>query len=221
MKRAFIVTGGSVLATFGSNYLSGYSFDLKIAVDSGIHFFYETGIRPDQIVGDFDSADKNELRFFESQEGIHIVRLIPEKDETDTQAALRLAISAGCTQIHLLGATGTRADHMLGNVGMLGMGLLEGVEILLADPYNRIRMIRDDLVISKEEQYGSFVSLLAVTPQVTGVTLKGMKYPLEDDVLFCFSSLAISNEIVSDTAEIHIKEGILLVVEAADTERKR
>ncbi len=66
MKRAFIVTGGSVLATFGSNYLSGYSFDLKIAVDSGIHFFYETGIRPDQIVGDFDSADKNELRFFES-----------------------------------------------------------------------------------------------------------------------------------------------------------
>ncbi len=110
---------------------------------------------------------------------------------------------------------------MLGNVGMLGMGLLEGVEILLADPYNRIRMIRDQLVISKEEQYGSFVSLLAVTPQVTGVTLKGMKYPLEDDVLFCFSSLAISNEIVSDTAEIHIKEGILLVVEAADTERKR
>ena len=77
-------------------------------------------------------------------------------------------------------------------------------------------MINRELTLTKHEQYGRFVSLLAVTPKVTGVTLYGMKYPLRDFTMHCFSSLGISNEIVEDKARICLRDGVLLVIEAAD-----
>lgn len=219
MKRALIVTGGRMDTAFGQDYIKKYTFDLIIAADFGMQFFYDAGQKPDQIIGDFDSVSAEVLRYFEAQEGICWTRLVPEKDDTDTEAAIRLAIAAGCREIHLLGATGSRIDHMLGNVGLLGIGLAKGVAMFLADPQNRVRMIKDSMVLSRKEQYGKFISLLAVTPEVTGVTLTGMKYPLKDFTMRCYSSLGISNEIIEDAAEIRLKEGVLLVIEAAEEEK--
>jgi thiamine pyrophosphokinase len=216
MKRALIVTGGTTDTGFGRRYIAENGFDWMIAADLGLNFFYKAKINPDWAIGDFDSVDGGVLKYFESQEGLGITRLIPEKDDTDTEAAVRLAIAEGCGEIHILGATGSRLDHMLGNVGLLGIGLLEGVELFLADPQNRARMINREVTITKQGQYGNFVSLLAVTPEVTGVTLCGMKYPLKDYTMNCFSSLGISNEIVEDEARICLRDGVLLVVEAKD-----
>ena len=216
MKRGLIVTGGSTDKEFGQNYIKENAFDLMIAADSGMHFFYETGYYPDRIIGDFDSVHEKTLRYFQTQEGIEWVRLIPEKDDTDTEAAIRLAIAAGCDEIHILGGTGSRIDHMLGNIGLLGIGLTEHVSMFLVDPQNRVRMIRENLLLSKREQYGDFVSLLAVTSEVTGVTLTGMKYPLKDDTMHRYSSLGISNEIVEDVAEIRLENGVLLVIESLE-----
>ena len=122
----------------------------------------------------------------------------------------------GYGQIHILGGTGSRLDHMMATVGLLGMALEENVEILLLDSHNRARMIDHKLVITKKEQYGNYVSLLPVTPKVTGVTLKGMKYPLSDYTMVSYKSLGVSNEIVEDAAEIYLKDGALLVVESKD-----
>ncbi len=216
MKRALLVAGGSMDLAFGAAYMKGAHFDLLVAIDGGLRFFYDSGIVPDWIVGDFDSAEETALRFFEAKEDISWMRLIPEKDDTDTEAALRRAIDCGCEEIHILGATGSRLDHVFGNIALLGIGLLAGVEILLADPKNRIRMIDHSLRLTKREQYGSYVSLLPFTSSVTGVTLKGMKYPLTDVVMTCCSSLGISNEIVEEEAEISCKEGRLLVFETKD-----
>ena len=145
-----------------------------------------------------------------------ILQFQPEKDETDTEIAIRTAISQGCTTIHIMGATGTRVDHMMGNIHLLGMAMEQGVDCMLLDPHNRIRMINRGLVLKKEEQYGNYVSLLPVTPKVTGVTLKGMKYPLSDYTMVSYKSLGVSNEIVEDAAEIYLKDGALLVVESKD-----
>lgn len=105
---------------------------------------------------------------------------------------------------------------MLGNIHLLGIGLQEQTEILLADANNRIRMIDKGITLKKEEQYGKYVSLLPFTPRVKGLTLKGMKYPLRDYTLECYSSLGISNEIVEDMAEISFTDGVLLVLETKD-----
>ena len=216
MKRALIVTGGSMDTAFGQRYIRQRQFDLTIAADSGMRFFYDTEDKPDWIIGDFDSVEEEVLRYFETQEGICWSRLVPEKDDTDTEAAIRLAVAQKCNEIHILGWAGSRIDHMLGNIGLLGIGFEENIDMYLAEPQNRVRMIKENLVISKQEQYGEYISLLAVTPEVTGVTLTGMKYPLKDHTMHCYSSLGISNEIVEDEAEIRLKEGVLLVIESSE-----
>lgn len=216
MKQALIVTGGRIETDFCREYMEQNPVDLKIAVESGMQFFYDTGLKPDRIIGDFDSVNPEILHFFEEQEGIEWVRLIPEKDDTDTEAAIRQAIDAECKRVHILGGTGSRIDHMLGNIHLLGIGLSEKVEMRLVDGNNRIRMIDKGITLKKEEQYGRYVSLLPFTPQVKGLTLKGMKYPLENYTLNSYSSLGISNEIMEDMAEITFTDGVLLVLETKD-----
>lgn len=216
MKRAVILTGGRIEESFCLKYLEKQPFDFYIAVDSGLQFFYKNHLNPDLIVGDFDSVSGEALHYFERQKEVKWLRLIPEKDDTDTECAVRQAVLQGYGQIHILGGTGSRLDHMMATVGLLGMALEENVEILLLDSHNRARMIDHKLVITKKEQYGNYVSLLPVTPKVTGVTLKGMKYPLSDYTMVSYKSLGVSNEIVEDAAEIYLKDGALLVVESKD-----
>lgn len=216
MKQALIVSGGTTELEFGREYIRQNPMDLMIAADSGMKFFCQAGLKPDLIVGDFDSADADTLQFFEKQEGIEWLRLVPEKDDTDTEKAIWKAIEAGCDRIHILGATGSRLDHVLGNIELLGIGLKEQRELFIVDSHNRIRMIEHGLTMKREEQYGDYISLIPFTPQVHGLTLKGMKYPLLDFTMVCYNSLGISNEIIEDTAEITLKDGVLLVLETKD-----
>ena len=189
--------------------------DLVIAADGGYDHLLQIGLRADVVIGDFDSVTSSEI-----WEDTVCEKLTypPEKDDTDTEAAIREVIRRGCKRIHILGATGSRLDHVLANIGLLGLGVSCGVEILMADSCNRIRMVKNGISIRKEEQFGDYVSLLPVTPKVSGLTLKGMKYPLFQYEYSCFSSLGISNEIVGDEAEISFAEGILLVIESRDGE---
>lgn len=216
MRQAVIVTGGTTDLKFALSYIQEQKPDILGAVDSGMEFFLEAGEKPDVIIGDFDSVGQDTLAFFKGQPGIDWVTLVPEKDDTDTEAAIREMIRRGCTKIHILGATGSRLDHVLGNIELLGIGLSEGIEILMADPFNRIRLIDKGITIKREEQFGDYVSLLPFTPKVVGLTLKGMKYPLFNYEYACYSSLGISNEILEDVGEISFSEGVLLVIESRD-----
>ncbi len=216
MKQTIIVSGGSVDDAFVKKTIDTEKPDCLIAADAGIHFFYRNQIMPDVIVGDFDSADDGARAYFENRPEITFVRLDPVKDDTDTESALRLAIRMGAEQVTLLGATGGRIDHLLGNIELLGIGLTEGVPVTITDPCNRIRMTDTGLVIRRAEQFGTYVSLLPYTPQVTGLTLRGMKYPLTEYCLKGFCSLGISNEITGEEGVISFSDGILLVIESKD-----
>jgi thiamine pyrophosphokinase len=142
--------------------------------------------------------------------------LIPEKDDTDTEFAIREAIRRGADDITIVGGTGTRLDHVLGNVWLLGIGLEEGVSLQLLDEHNRIRLIDSPMILSREEQYGTYISLIPFSGEVRGVTLRGLKYPLNDYTLGGFCSLGISNEIVAEEAYIGFTAGLLLVIESKD-----
>lgn len=214
--KYIIVSGGKVEDAFALDWIKNHSFERLIAADSGMDFFYRNGLIPDVIAGDFDSADAKSLDAFEQKGEIEILKLNPIKDDTDTEFVIREAIRRGATEITLLGATGTRLDHVFGNMHLLGIGLEENVMIQMVDPHNRIRMIRNSLNVRKDEQFGDYVSLLPIDGTVTGVTLKGFRYPLQDAVITSFSSLGISNEIVEEEARIEIREGVLLVMETRD-----
>lgn len=215
--QALIVTGGSIEDTFALKFLKENPCDLTIAADSGMEFFYRNGLVPDEIVGDFDSVKSGVLEFFkENNPNIKIRKFQPEKDETDTELAIRTAIDADCKKIWLLGATGTRIDHVLGNIHLLGMAMERDCECIMLDSCNRIRMLNQGMTIRREEQYGDYISLFPFTPAVKGLTLRGFKYPLEKYELQCYHSLGVSNEISEEKAEISFEEGILLMVESKD-----
>ena len=87
-----------------------------------------------------------------------IVRLNPEKDDTDTQSTLNLAIRRGAKNILILGATGGRLDHFIGNMGLLGYGRQKGVNVILADAQNYICLVENGHIIRKDSQFGKYVS---------------------------------------------------------------
>ena len=214
--KYLIVSGGYASDEFVSETIRRGGFEVVMAADSGLDFLYRTGIMPDVIVGDFDSVKSDALDYFREFEHIEMCMLNPEKDDTDTEFAIREAIRRGASKITIVGGTGTRIDHVLGNICLLGIGLEENVKIVLLDEHNRIRMIDKPLVLKKEEQYGKYISLVPYSDRVTGVTLTGLKYPLTDYTMGGFNSLGISNEIVSDEASISLSSGQLIVIESKD-----
>lgn len=217
--HALVISGGSLDMEFALSYIRKYSFGCMVAADRGMGFFYEQNMMPNYIVGDFDSADPEILRSFQELDKARrpvILQFQPEKDETDTELAIRIAIQQGCDVIHLLGATGSRVDHMIGNLHLLGAAMAQGVECRMVDTNNRIRIICQGITLKREEQFGNYVSLFPFTPQVKGLTLAGFKYPLENYTLECYHSLGVSNEIEKEEAEISFREGVLLVVESKD-----
>lgn len=216
IKHFFVISGGTIEDAFACGLLDASPGRVILAADSGMEFLYRTGKKPDVIIGDFDSVRPEVLAWFRGQDGIVWKELNPVKDDTDTESAVRLAIGMGAEKITLLGATGGRLDHLLGNIELLGIGLTAGIPMELCDAQNRIRMVRHGISIKKAEQYGSYVSLIPYSGAVEHLTLSGFLYPLSDYRLTGFCSLGVSNEIVDEEASVTFGEGILLVIESRD-----
>lgn len=214
--KYLIVSGGTVNEGFLTKIVKNGGFDVILAADAGMEALYRDHILPDIIVGDFDSVNPDTLEYFHDKEQIEVCMLNPEKDDTDTEYAIREAIRRGAREIVIVGGTGTRIDHVLGNICLLGIGLEHQVKICLMDEHNRMRMIDQPLTLKKAEQYGKYVSLIPFSEYVQGVTLRGFKYPLTDYTMGGFNSLGISNEIVSEEASISITSGQLIVIESKD-----
>lgn len=215
-NRVLIVSGGSIVDAFVLDLLEKNSYETVIACDSGMEFFRRNGLYPDLILGDFDSTDKTTVDYFKEQTEVRLEQFPAQKDWTDTELAVRRGLELEPEHIDLVGATGTRLDHVLGNLQLLALGLEAEVSIFLLDANNRIRLADRPLKLKKSEQYGDFISLIPYGGEVSGLTLKGMKYPLEGAILRQDVSLGISNEIVDDEALISFAKGKLYVMETKD-----
>ncbi len=217
---AYLIGGGHVDEAWLAQSLTLEEGDVLIAVDKGLAACISLGIKPDYIVGDFDSLPGEYVQALEQCQA-EVLRLNPIKDDTDMEAALNLAFEASQGPIYILGGTGTRLDHVMGNVSILGLGFEHSRQVYLLDGYNRISLIcaeqgRAGVSLAKAEQYGRFVSCFPFQWQVEGLCLEGFKYPLADATLGGYNSLGVSNEIVAEVAHIRFAEGTLLLIEARD-----
>jgi thiamine pyrophosphokinase len=197
------------------SYYKKYIHDVNytIGVDGGAHHLLKLGIIPDVLLGDFDSISKKDFDYFE-QMGVNIVKYPAEKDLTDSELAVETAIEKGCDTVVLIGCTGSRLDHTLANVQILKKMLDNGVKGIIVNENNEIMLMKDHLIIEREDD--TRISLLPLTDKVTGITLKGFYYPLEDFTLELGSARCVSNEFSEDIAEISITGGLLLVLKSRD-----
>ncbi|MBB6669186.1 thiamine diphosphokinase [Cohnella nanjingensis] len=211
-RRAVIVTGGTTgpwsLARIRPD-------DYLIGADRGASFLVEQGYAPHLALGDFDSVDDAQLRTVRSRAGEFQSFDAVDKDWTDTELALREALKRGFRDIVIFGGLGTRFDHSLANVHLLAVALDAGASACLADAHNEIRLLADRCRLEADERY-PYVSLLPLSPQVTGVTLQGFAYPLNDATLKLGMSLGISNYLVAPEGDIAVRDGLLLVIRSRD-----
>ena len=184
-----------------------------IGADSGANCLYEYNIKPNFLVGDFDSIDKSALDYF--KKGKCSIDIYPtEKDFTDTEIALEKALSLKPNKIVFLGCTGSRVDHLMGNIGMLKICLENGVDACIKDSNNNIRLI--NATTSLEGPVGQIFSLQPYGDEMIGLTIKGAKYPLNNYNLKIGQSISISNEFVASKVELEFKFGTLMIILSKD-----
>ena len=155
-KKIVIVSGGELNEEFTLSVLREEA-GCVIGVDRGMEFLYHHQIMPSYIVGDFDSVDQMIATYYRDETDVPIREFNPVKDASDTEIAIRLAMTLGCKEMIILGATGGRIDHLWANIQSLAIPFQAGVEAQILDPQNRIRLIDGDTVIQKDEAYGPFV----------------------------------------------------------------
>ena len=198
--KAYIYAGGAVDAGLIDDCPE--PGDLTVAADAGWRNAQALGVTPAVLVGDFDSLGEPVV-----PQGTEIVRVPAEKDDTDTQLAVRVALDRGAAEIILIAGLGGRVDHTLNKTGRRGM---------VTDGKNRVRLLQNgSLLLARDVRY-RYLSLLTLSEKAKGVSLEGCKYPLHGATLTRTRQYAVSNEITGNAALIAVRRGTLFVVESAD-----
>ncbi len=219
MSETLIISGGSIDIDFARNYLKNHSFDHIISVDGGLESAMKMNLVPGYILGDFDTVSREILDSYRTNPNIVFRQFQPEKDFTDTQSAIRLAMELETLTITVLGGIGTRMDHSLANIQLLQMPLEQGIDAVIINSHNRIRLLgvkRKEIELKKSEY--KYVSILPLSESVSGLTLTGMKYPLGNYEMNMEQaiSLGVSNEIIEEPAVVKLKSGKIVLIESRD-----
>ena len=188
--------------------------DLCIALDGGLGYCDFLQVEPDLIIGDFDSvtdAEGEAVLKIEEEFPEKVIRLKPEKDDTDMLYALKHALGLGYREFRLYGATGGRLDHTLANVQCLLWLKNHGAVGYLMDGNGMILVLKNESVRFQKELEGT-LSLFSLGQRAEGVTIRGMKYNLEDASVTNDFPIGISNEFVGEEAEVIVKDGELVLM---------
>ena len=182
-----------------------------ICVDGGLAMALNIGIRPDLVVGDFDSYPLYQFSACET------IRLPTHKDDTDTMYAVKTALNRGFDDFYIYGATGGREDHTFANICILKFLADRGCQARISDPYTKITCQNTGMRLYRN-QYDYF-SIFPFGCLQSIVSLKGFEYPLERGTLTCSYPLGISNTIVGETGEITVHDGCIVVMQINENER--
>lgn len=208
MKHGLIVGGGPVDLELLREELVPWP-DLVIGADGGGESLVNAGRFPDVLIGDYDSLRPEVLERIKKTE-TEIFQYPPAKDQTDLELAVGLAIERGCRTLTILGGTGDRLDHTLGNIGLLVQALRKNVAARLVDSMHEIVVIDQAIELTARE--GWAVSLIPLTPVVSRVTTSGLLFPLLNEDLFFEYPRGIHNEFLVTKANVSIRDGLLAVI---------
>lgn len=214
MKETLIIAGANINKEFVEKYIKENSSKHIIAVDKGLECLDSLNIIPTHIIGDFDSVDKDILEKYRDKE-IEINTFNSEKDYTDTDLAIQLAIQLGNNNITIIGGIGIRLDHTIANIHILNRALEKDIKCRLIDEHNEIFLINEDTELILDKNY-SYISLIPLTNIVKIKNLEGFKYKLNNQILKIGESIGISNEQIQKRALIKISEGLLIVIKSKD-----
>ena len=208
MKRCVIV-GGAGVKEYEKVRGALREDDVFVFCDCGLKHMEALGVKPDLIVGDFDSHENPHME-------AETIVLPRAKDDTDTVFAAKEMMKRGFEEFLLVGVIGDRLDHTLANVSILLMLDTACKRAKAIDDFSEMEIIsaaegRPGRA-SIEDRYPYF-SLLNITGEDGGITIRGAKFPLENGQIDCDYQYAVSNEVLpGKTAEVTIEKGRLLLI---------
>lgn len=181
-----------------------------VAADGGARHALSQKVRLDHVIGDFDSLTPQELDVLAAA-GVPTTRLPRDKDLTDGEAAVRWALTnTGADEIVIAGGLGGRFDHALGSLVLLEQLARGGRRGCVTDGRQTVYLLVQDLVVPGRP--GDQISIVPLTPQVTGVSATGVRWPLQGATLSAASTLSISNELTDRSARFAVAQGRAVVV---------
>lgn len=202
-----VIAGGAPIENYERirSYLR--TDDYKVFCDCGLRHAELLGVSPDLIVGDFDSHEQPVT-------DTETIVLPVMKDDTDSLHALNEAASRGYKDFLLIGMTGRRLDHTLGNVYMLVRAYEMGLNAVIVDDFSEISIVGSEPVYIDDSM--PFFSLLNITGTARGIHITDAKYPLDGAEIKCDYQYGISNEVLPGrTASVRVEDGLLLLIRDA------
>ncbi len=178
-----------------------------IAADGGVLLLEELGVTPDVLLGDFDSITEDKISYYQKN-NVKIIKYPKEKDETDGELALKYCKKNNLDNIVIIGAQGGRLDQQLGNIFLIEYAYYHDIKAVIKDPGLEMGLIIHKKIFNNCK--GKYLSLIPLSKQVSGVSIKGCKYSLNDELLYRYKTRGISNLITKEMAEVSLNEGILI-----------
>ena len=179
--------------------------DYIIAADGGYSALVSRGITPDLVVGDFDS-----LGYLPDHP--NVIRSPVEKDDTDMMLSIQQGLERGYDDFIINGGMGGRIDQTYANIQLL---------TYLADQNARGTMVSNDyhitaiknrkIKLNPVDKQNRLISIFCIGNKAKGVSLRGLKYPLENATITCKNPIGISNEFKEDSAVISVTDGTLII----------
>lgn len=208
MNKCIIIAGGKFPKTIEGEF---FKDSYIICADSGYDFALEKKLKPDLVLGDFDSiskAGKDLLRRLNDSE----VEVFPvKKDKSDTELAIDIAIKKRFNEIYILAGLGTRMDHSLTNILSLKAYYNRNIKMTIVDDNNSIFYTEDKVSLKKTDRYVSFVPIVKSI-----ISLSGFEYNLNREELSVGRSRQISNKIIADEAYLRVHKGGVFVLLSED-----
>ena len=178
--------------------------DYVIAADRGYDSLMAYGVTPDLVVGDFDSLGHTPSH-------PNVIQLPCAKDDTDMVFALRKGLDLGYRRFVLLGGVGGRLEHTLANLQILDWLTTQGAQGFLAGEKTVATALRGGTLVFPNTMTG-YLSVFCNSGTARGVTLAGLKFPLEDADLTGSFPVGVSNEFLGQSAQVSVREGSLLLL---------
>ncbi len=203
MNRCIII-GGADINNYDYIKSCLRADDFFVFCDSGLKHMSNLQVRPNLIVGDFDSYDDPKL-------DIETITLPTEKDDTDTFYAAKEMLKRGFDEFLLIGVIGARLDHSLANISILLYLTSLNKKASIIDDYSEMEIV-SGTPVSIPDKY-SFFSLINISGTANGITIKNAKYNLENATIGCEYQYGVSNEILpGKVAAVSVKDGCLLLI---------
>ncbi len=178
--------------------------DLIIAADGGLKTLEKFNIKPDLIVGDFDSLEY-------TPKGNNVIKHPVKKDETDTILAIDVALDKGYNNFIIYGCLGGRLDHTLASIQTASYISEKGGKSVFIDKETYLTVIKQNKITFTKENTG-IISVFAVSDIAIGVNASNLLYSLENAELSPDFPLGVSNEFIGETASISVKKGKLCII---------